>query len=103
MLFTSQNVFTSIPKDMEVILKTLDGNTITITHAQATKLKNGKALMILTWNDPPVNSVNATLAWYLVTGIIFTDNETEAIIYFNNGNADGNDYSMASGYVRIQG
>lgn len=87
---------------MEVILKDL-GNQITITHVQATKLKNGEALMMLTWNDPQVNQYNATLAWYLVTGIIFTSNETEAFIYFNNGNADGNSYSLVSEAIFIEG
>ena len=102
MLFTSQNVFTSIPKDMEVILKQL-GNKIIITRAQAQKLQNGEALMMLTWANPPIGHTSTQMAWYLVTGMIFEDNGASAIIYFNNGNADGNDYSMASGYVRIQG
>lgn len=102
MFFISQNVFTPTLEDMEVILKQL-GNTITITRAQAQKLQNGEAIMMLTWANPPISQHDTQMAWYLVTGIIFIDNGANAIIYFNNGNADGNDYGMESEYIIIQG
>lgn len=102
MFFISQNVFTPTLEDMEVILKQL-GNIITITRAQAKKLQNGEAIMMLTWANPPINSDNTQMAWYLVTGIRFIANGANAIIYFNNGNADGNDYGIESESIRIQG
>lgn len=102
MFFISQNVFTPTLEDMEVILKPL-GDTITITRAQAQKLQNGEAIMMLTWANPPISHNLTQMAWYLVTGMIFIDNGANAIIYFNNGNADGNDYGMESESIRIQG
>lgn len=102
MFFISQNVFTPTLEDMEVILKQL-GNKIIITRAQAQKLQNGEAIMMLTWANPPISPNSYKMAWYLVTGMVFKDNGAEAIIYFNNGNIDGNDYSMESEYVIIQG
>lgn len=59
--------------------------------------------MMLTWANPPIIHNLTQMAWYLVTGMIFIDNGANAIIYFNNGNADGNDYGMESESIRIQG
>lgn len=103
MFFISQNVFTPTLEDMEVILKQL-GDTITITRAQAQKLKNGEAIMMLTWANLPINNQITKMAWYLVTGITFIENgANDAIIYFNNGNADGNDYGIESDSILILG